>query len=200
MALRLRSKSVKTVRPPNLSVKMPSGMLTAAAKNGSIAARMSTWVALKLYHLIRNGAIAENMPQTAKRSEKARSATNKIRALPGGSAIASTATTRLSTAPSYKKLLLFAGYIRIAGSPALAPTDKAPPPSLIATPEQCPHGFGDTAIVLGFVRFARIFKRIEKTGRSRRPLRNVAAAPRSRGGLSAPSEIHGACPISQRST
>ena len=29
-------ESVKTVRPPNLSVKMPSGMLTAAAKKGSI--------------------------------------------------------------------------------------------------------------------------------------------------------------------
>src|SRR5579863_4950408 len=90
--LRVRSKSVKTVRPPNLSVKMPSGMLTAAAKKGSIAARTSTWVALKSYHLIRNGASAENIPQTAKPSENASDDIHKTLGLPGGSAVTSTST------------------------------------------------------------------------------------------------------------
>ena len=94
---------MKTVRPPNLSVKMPSGMLTAAAKNGSIAARTSTWVALKLYHLIRKGASAENIPQTAKPSENARNEIHKTLGLPGGSAIPSTSTAGSSKASSHKR-------------------------------------------------------------------------------------------------
>src|SRR5579872_1057076 len=102
--LRVRSKSVKTARPPYLSVQMPSGMLTAAAKKGSIAAKMSTCVALKSYHLIKNGASAENMPQTAKPSVNARNDMTKTLVLPGGSAIGSTATTGFSTASSKKKL------------------------------------------------------------------------------------------------
>src|SRR5437764_2178668 len=106
----LRSRSVKTVRPPNLSVKMPSGMLTAAAKKGSIAARTSTWVELKAYHLMRKGASAENIPQTAKPSENATSDMHKTLALPGGSAIASTVTTGFSTAPPTKRYFLFAGH------------------------------------------------------------------------------------------
>src|SRR5579871_7064524 len=105
---------------------MPSGMLTAAAKNGSIAARMSTWVALKSYHLIRNGASAENIPQTAKPSENARNDINKTLGLPGGSA-ASIATTGFSTASTYKKICLSAASFdgRLA---ALAPMEKAPLP------------------------------------------------------------------------
>src|SRR5579863_4463709 len=102
--LRVRSKSVKTVRPPNLSVKMPSGMLTAAAKKGSIAARTSTWVALKSYHLIRKGASAENIPQTAKPSENARDDIHKTLGLPGGSAVTATSATGSSTAFPYKKI------------------------------------------------------------------------------------------------
>src|SRR6185437_15665876 len=88
----VKSKAVKTRRPPNLSVKMPSGMLTAAAKKGSIAARTSTWVALKSYHLIRKGASAENIPQTAKPSENARDDIHKTLGLPGGSAVTPTST------------------------------------------------------------------------------------------------------------
>src|SRR6185312_5062944 len=93
----VKSKAVKTLRPPNLSVKMPSGMLTAAAKKGSIAARTSTWVALKSYHLIRNGASAENIPQTAKPSENARDDIHKTLGLPGGSAVTSTSTMGVLT-------------------------------------------------------------------------------------------------------
>src|SRR5947209_20515622 len=88
------------IRPPNLSVKMPSGMLTAAAKNGSIAAKISTWVALKSYHLIKKGASAENMPHTAKPSANARDDINKTLALPGGSAIGSATATGFSTSSS----------------------------------------------------------------------------------------------------
>src|SRR5581483_9295259 len=102
---RLRSKSVKTLRPPNLSVKMPSGMLTAAAKNGSIAASTSTWVALKLYHLIKKGASAENIPQIANPSENARNDMNKTLGLPGGSAIESSATTGFFTSSSNETML-----------------------------------------------------------------------------------------------
>src|SRR5947207_9112223 len=89
---------------------MPSGMLTAAAKKGSIAARTSTWVELKAYHLMRKGASAENIPQTAKPSENATSDMHKTLALPGGSAIASTVTTGFSTAPPTKRYFLFAGH------------------------------------------------------------------------------------------
>src|SRR5215469_6859334 len=108
---------------------MPSGMLTAAAKNGSIAARMSTWVALKAYHLIRKGASAENIPQTAKPSVNARNDIHKTLGLPGGSAITSTSTTGCSTACFLQKDIFICWYFncRLA---ALAPTDKAPlPPS-----------------------------------------------------------------------
>src|SRR6185437_14100449 len=86
----LRSKTVKTSRPPNLSVQMPSGILTAAAKSGSIAASSSTWATLKLYRLIRKGASAENIPQTAKPSVNARDDIHKTLGLPAGSAILST--------------------------------------------------------------------------------------------------------------
>src|SRR5215469_2134187 len=105
---------------------MPIGMLTAAAKKGSIAARTSTWVALKAYHLIRKGASAENIPQIAKPSVNARNDIHKTPGLPGGSAITSTSTTGFSTAPPTKKIYLFAGYFNCRLT-ALAPTDKAPP-------------------------------------------------------------------------
>src|SRR6478735_11829466 len=96
----VRSKIVKTSRPPNLAVQMPSGMLTAAAKSGSIAARRSTWATLKLYHLIKKGASAENIPQTAKPSVNARDDIHKTLGLPGGSAILSSSTDASSTAAS----------------------------------------------------------------------------------------------------
>ena len=116
--VRVRSRSVKTVRPPNLSVKMPSGMLTAAAKKGSIAARTSTWVALKSYHLMRKGASAENIPQTAKPSENARNEIHKTLGLPGGSAVTSTSITGFSTA-SFPQKTIYLLDIALAGSPRL---------------------------------------------------------------------------------
>src|SRR5579863_8099788 len=103
---RPRRESVKTVRPPNLSVQMPSGMLTAAAKRGSIAARTSTWVAVKLYHLIRKGASAENIPQIAKPSANARDDIHKTLGLPGGSAGTSTWTTGFFTAAPTKGIFI----------------------------------------------------------------------------------------------
>src|ERR1700746_298424 len=114
--VRLRSRSVKTVRPPYLSVKMPSGMLTAAAKKGSIAAKMSTWVGLKAYHLMRKGASAENIPQTAKPSENAREDIHKTLGLPGGSAVTSTSTAGFST-DSFLQKLFTCSYF--AGAPRL---------------------------------------------------------------------------------
>src|ERR1700745_1013352 len=114
---------------------MPSGMLTAAAKKGSIAARMSTWVGLKAYHLMRKGASAENIPQTAKPSENATSDMYKTLALPGGSAIASTATTGFSTAPPTKRYFYLLG-ILIAG---LRQRIKLRFVLTIVTGEQRPH-------------------------------------------------------------
>jgi hypothetical protein len=96
---------------------MPIGMLTAAAKKGSIAARTSTWVVLKAYHLMRKGASAENIPQTANPSENARNEIHKTLGLPGGSAIASTSITAFSTTSFLQKHYLFA-YL-IAGSARL---------------------------------------------------------------------------------
>src|SRR5687768_14592028 len=93
-------------------------MLTAAAKKGSIAASTSTWVALKLYHLIRKGARAENIPQTAKPSENARNEMHKTLGLPVGSAIPSTSTAGSSKASSYKGNIYLLG-ISTAGSPHL---------------------------------------------------------------------------------
>src|SRR6516162_10475333 len=140
---RIRSKSVKTVRPPNLSVKMPSGMLTAAAKKGSTAARMSTWVALKLYHLIRKGASAENIPQIAKPSVNARNDIHKTLGLPGGSGItSSTSTTRFSTASFLRKDIFYLLGILIAGSPRLRQWIKLRFLLLIVTGGQRPHGAG----------------------------------------------------------
>jgi hypothetical protein len=102
---RLNSTSVKTVRPPYLSVQMPRGMLTAAAQKGSIAAKISTWVALKSYHLIRKGASAENIPQTAKPSANARDDIHKTLELPGGSTVPLAAITGFSTtAPNFKEM------------------------------------------------------------------------------------------------
>jgi hypothetical protein len=111
---------VKTFRPPNLSVQMPSGILTAAAKNGSIAAKISTWVTVKSYHLIRKGASAANIPQTAKPSVNARDDIHRTLVLPDGSAaVWSTgslaSTTGILTVAPYKKVLI-AGCILIAGS------------------------------------------------------------------------------------
>ena len=83
-------------------------------EKGSIAARTSTWVALKLYHLIKKGASAENIPQTAKPSENARNDMHKTLGLPGGSAITSTSTTGFSTASSYE-ILDPGGRIGLAG-------------------------------------------------------------------------------------
>src|SRR5690348_10874211 len=104
---------------------MPSGMLTAAAKKGSIAARTSTWVALKAYHLIRKGASAENIPQTAKPSVNAKNDIHKTLGLPGGSAIASNSTTGFSTASiPIKDSIYFLGIY--CGLAALTPNDKAP--------------------------------------------------------------------------
>ena len=134
--MRLRSKSVKTVRPPNLSVQMPIGMLTAAAKKGSIAARTSTWVALKAYHLIRKGASAENIPQTAKPSENARNDIHNTLGLPGGSAVTSTSIS--STAPPTRYIYLLG--ILIAGSPRSRQRIKLHFLLLIVTDEQRPHG------------------------------------------------------------
>jgi hypothetical protein len=82
-------------------------MLTAAAKKGSIAVRTSTWVALKSYHLIRKGASAANIPQTAKPSANARDDIHKTLELPGGSALTSAALTGFSTpAPRLKEIAL----------------------------------------------------------------------------------------------
>src|SRR5436190_24169484 len=81
---------------------MPSGMLTAAAKKGSIEARTSTWVALKAYHLIRNEESAANIPQTAKPSANATDDIHKTVELPAGSAPTATSLTRFSTAPPTK--------------------------------------------------------------------------------------------------
>src|SRR5262249_30058021 len=67
------------------------------------------------------GASAENIPQTAKPSENAMNDINKTLGLPGGSAVASTATTGFCTTSSYKKIhLLFAGYFNCRLT-ALAP-------------------------------------------------------------------------------
>src|SRR5262249_48892003 len=103
---------------------MPSGMLTAAAKKGSIAARTSTWVALKPYHLIRKGESAENIPQTAKPSEKARNDIHKTVGLPGGSAATSTSTTGFSTGFLPKKDIFICRYL-IAGPGAEKPLERA---------------------------------------------------------------------------
>jgi hypothetical protein len=75
-------------------------MLTAATKNGSIAARTSTWVALKSYHLIRKGASAANIPQTANPSANANDDIHKILELPEGSTITSAAITGFFTPAS----------------------------------------------------------------------------------------------------
>jgi hypothetical protein len=61
-------------------------MLMPAAKSGSIAARINTWVLVKLYHLIKNGASAENIPQIAKPSANATVEIHKTFGLPDGSA------------------------------------------------------------------------------------------------------------------
>jgi hypothetical protein len=90
-------------------------MLTAAAKKGSIAARMSTWVGLKAYHLIRKGASAENIPQTAKPSENASKDIHKTLELPDGSAVTSTSTTGFFTTSFLRPFHLFARHF-IAGS------------------------------------------------------------------------------------
>src|SRR5215469_14413177 len=119
---------------------MPSGMLTAAAKKGSIAARTSTWVALKAYHLIRKGASAENIPQIAKPSVNARNDIHKTLGLPGGSGItSSTSTTRFSTA-SFLRIYLLG--ILIAGSPRLRQWIKLRFLLLIVMGGQRPHGAG----------------------------------------------------------
>jgi hypothetical protein len=117
-------------------------MLTAAAKKGSIEARTSTWVALKPYHLIRKGASAENIPQTAKPSENARNDIHKTLGLPGGSAVTSSSITGFSTAPPTKRYIYLLR-ILIAGSPRLRQRIKLRFPLLIVTGEQRPHDAGD---------------------------------------------------------
>jgi hypothetical protein len=72
-------------------------MLTAAAKKGSIAVRTSTWVALKSYHLIKKGASAANIPQTAKPSANARDEIHKTLELPEGWSVKSAAITGFFT-------------------------------------------------------------------------------------------------------
>src|ERR1041385_3254906 len=134
---------------------MPSGMLTAAAKKGSIAARMSTWVALNAYHLIRKGASAENIPQTANPSENARNEIHKTLGLPAGSAIASTSTTGFSTA-SFLQTVCNCWSLTV-DSPRL----RHQPITLrvllpIVAGEDAPHGASDAATLLGIIRFERI--------------------------------------------
>src|SRR5689334_1165238 len=139
---------------------MPSGMLTAAAKKGSIAARMSTWVGLKAYHLMRKGASAENIPQTAKPSENARNDIHKTLGLPGGSAVTSTSIAGFSTASFLQKHL----FARILPAHRPCANDKAPASSLHRRDRTSRRRRG---ILLGIVRFERIVQLIEKTGRSR---------------------------------
>ena len=82
--------------PATVSVRHDAeGMLARVAKKGGMAARISAWVGVKAYHLIRKGPSAENRPQTAKPIENARSDSQSTRALPAGRGIAWEVPTEL---------------------------------------------------------------------------------------------------------
>jgi hypothetical protein len=99
---------------------------------------------------------------------------HKTLALPGGSTIASTATTGFSTAPPTKRYFYLLG-ILIAGSPRLRQRIKLRFVLTIVTGEQRPHSASDAAILVGIVRFERIVQLIEED-------RQVAVTLAQRGG------------------
>jgi hypothetical protein len=82
---KVKSSIVNTFLPPYLSAAIPKGMLVMVANKGGIAAKNSAWLGVKLYHLIKNGPRAANIPHIPKPREKATNAIHNTRELPAGS-------------------------------------------------------------------------------------------------------------------